>query len=315
MNRRIFRCSLRTSLLLLFFTSLTWAQLNVVIAPGTVISVNGTVVTLVVQLNFSGGGHTASVPVAPGTSVNVTFTDTTGATTTKAFTVGADGDLTIPGGSFPGTSTVQGCQVGFSYLGITSDPIKWKAADYLWQSFGSAYVDPIGLPGFTSPQSWFIDQSGVATTSPFSLESSLVTSSNFDLAYTNLGGGLFSAAITGDDSYMTLADGTFIFFPAGTQIGDLDYLFDDGTTADGTFDFTGLGLSGTFEWAAGSNYASATATDFTNFSAPAAGVATPEPRMTGVTALALLIFCGMVFRLSRRLCRLSNKPAEPTLSR
>ena len=174
MNLRIFRCSLRTSLLLLFFTSLTWAQLNVVIAPGTVISVNGTIVTLVVQLNFSGGGHTASVPLTAGTSVNVTFTDTTGATTTKAFTVGANGDLTIPGTSFPGTSTVQGCKVDFSFLGTTSDPVKWKAADYFWQSFGSAYVDPLGLPGFTSPQSWFIDQSGVATTLPFSLESALV---------------------------------------------------------------------------------------------------------------------------------------------
>ena len=32
---------------------------------------------------------------------------------------------------------------------------------------------------------------------------------------------------------MTLADGTFIFFPDGTPFGDLDYLFDDGTTADG----------------------------------------------------------------------------------
>jgi hypothetical protein len=210
----------------------------------------------------------------------VDFYDPTGTlVATKPFKVDSAGNLTVPGSSFPPTTTAPGSKVVYNTPGNASPPVKWQAAgSWIWSTTaGSAFVDPLGLPGFTSPQSWFIDQSGLQIMSGLTSEESLVSFSNFDLAYTDLGSGLFSAAITGNDSYMKLADSTFISFPDQTPFGDLQYLFNDGVSANGTFDFTAIGFSGPFDWSAGSNYASGTASSFSEFQAPSV-VVTPEPR-------------------------------------
>ena len=297
-------------LLLLANASLAGGITPTVNPANTSFATNGTVTSLSTQLSDSGNGHTASIPLAPGSTVNVDFYNPAGTLiATKPFIVGPGGTVTIPGSSFPVGTTGVGSKVVYNQGTSASPPVKWRESGWSGISF-EAFIDPLGLPGFRSPQSWFVDQAGVQLMSALTAEKSTVASSNFDLAYTNLGNGLFSAAITGTDSYLQLLDGTTIFFPDGTAFGELQYSFNDGITANGSFDFTGIGFSGLFEWDAGSNYASGTATDFSQFEAPTIEIG-PEPGATALLGIAILGLCATVALKNSRKRREQEK-THPT---
>lgn len=209
-------------------------------------------------------------------------------------TVGPTGTLTMPPPPIPPGAAPFGGK-----LDITdpADPTLSPSKKIVWYNsawFGTTAkvkIDPYGLPGLTSTQSWFFDEPGLELTgfsSDFGAQTSAVESSNFDLVYTALGGGLYRADIYGDNSYIRLANGTYISFYDGLFFGSLQYLFNDGVTANGTFNFNALGMSGTWKWDQERDYTEALADSVTPFSAPAISTEVPEPGTSLMIAAGLL---------------------------
>jgi hypothetical protein len=307
------------ALLFLTFSYPAFSTVTVNDITSSSFAVNFTITSLTVQL-----GIDKNTNLQPGDHVSAQFQDSSGNNIGAPvnLTVGTDGNVTISGGQFPVGSTGLGNRVVFYFKGDSTVPVIWYNSS--WFAYGGVVspnvkIDPLGLPGFTPLQSWFIDQSGVQLVDISNLLPDLsgdVLSSNFDLSYSDLGGGLFDAFITGNQSFLKLDNGTLIDFPDGTLFGNLKYLFNNGLSAGGTFDFTAIGFSGLFNWSSGSNYTLATANSYSVFQAPAVSTAAPEPGSVSLLGIGALMIAASA--ALRRVCRAvtpTGKVAGPHPSR
>jgi hypothetical protein len=221
-----------------------------------------------------GTGPTAPLPA--GTNVTVQFQDSVGNPIggPVSLKVGTNGFVTVSRKQFPPGASSLGNQAVFHDITGNSQPVKWY--DSRWtislnpNVSPAIKIDPFGLPGFTSPQSWFINESNAL------LNGAPLLASNFDVTYTNQGGGAFTSAILGSNSFFLLGNQTYVDLPAGLNFGSLQYLFNDGITANGLFNFSAIGLNGTFLWDSSTDYASAVSTNIDSFHAPAITIV-PEP--------------------------------------
>ena len=100
-----------------------------------------------------------------------------------------------------------------------------------------------------------------------------IVDSGFDLTYSLASGNTYNVNIAGDDSFISLADGTYIAFPDTTLFGTIDIA----AGADsGVFDFFGIGATGSWMYDAANGETQLNATRFSRFDAPAISTV-PEP--------------------------------------
>jgi hypothetical protein len=234
---------------------------------------------------------------------------------TTTFTTDASGGFKVPPPAIPAGALPNG-----GYVDLVGGPygagaplrVSWYRTG--WSYLGvSNGIHPLGLPGVTPLQSWsFINPTDTSGTLPLPSQlfggtlSATVIASNFDLSYTPTGPGSYEATITGDNSYMQLvnsaflstpelADNAFVQFPAGTDFGSLLYL----TSTSGTFNFSAMGISGTWTYDLGTNFTTGTITSRTAFQADAvAGTQVPEPQ-----TLALVLLGVTVLIVVRKRCK------------
>jgi hypothetical protein len=123
-----------------------------------------------------------------------------------------------------------------------------------------------------------------------------VVASNFHLKYTDLGSGKLGATITGDNSFIRLSDQTYRRVPGSISAR---LKFDTGSTS--TFDFTAIGLSGTFSYDSTGDYTGGTATSATGFSANAMSKGpVPEQTTLALGGIGSLMLAGYTWRRRRR---------------
>ena len=210
--------------------------------------------------------------VVAGT-VTITYSTTPPVTQTVPVT-----DVTVIGGKVkvPPPPIPAGADVGvtidMSYVDIGGStvqmkPLKTYRRGWIWTT-PDIKVGPFGMPGPTTPQSWFIDQAGVELEFigfDGELTTAVVTDSNFDVRYTQIGTDLFAAHIDGDGSFMTLGDFASVSWSDGTFFGTLS--IDDSVSlsgdAQGVFDMSLLGLRTSWFYDASTNYTRGDATTFT----------------------------------------------------
>lgn len=263
-------------------------------SPSATFSPTNTLTGYSVTLNGFGITKGDSVSLQYQTSTGVPIGAPVGAT------VGPGNKVTVPPPPIPPGATGLGNQVVISFVdanGFKNDtyPLIWYLAGWHWTK-PAIKIDPYGLPGLTSPQKWFIDEPSAQLTSPstpIGAITSTIGSSAFDLTYTNLGGGLYDARVTGDTSFIRLGKTTYIDFPSGLDFGTLQYTFNTGAIAGSTFDFSAIGLEGTWGWDSTSNYTHGLGTG-SEFHAPAISVSsTPEPStltLLGFGSISLLAY-------------------------
>ena len=237
-----------------------------------------------------------NTPLAAGEPVKIQYTTSTGAPIGAPLTtkVGPGGVLAVPPPPIPPGAAPLGNKVEISYdLGgstwITAHPLVWYMSGWIWKA-PAIDIDPYGIPGLTSPQTWFIDEVApqISGSSSFGVQDTVVTGSNFDVAYTNLGDGHFAASIVGDDSYMRLGDDTYLSLVDGSPFGTIDITGTDGRNVTGTYDFSSIGLAGDWFWDSGSNYTSGVTTSFSAFSLMGICIV-PEPASLVLVALGGLL--------------------------
>jgi hypothetical protein len=185
-----------------------------------------------------------------------------------------------------------------------SKPIIWVDDSYAWQGVKPLIkVDPTGYPGGSATggpvmQDWFIDSSALLSGDP-NPGADLVTASNFDVSYVQLGTSTtYDMMISGNDSYIVLSDGTEIDLPNGSFMGTIQIpagcsasnAFSSLLCQSGSVDFSGIGIAGTWDYDPASNYTDLIGTSFSTFgSDPAISLlAAPEPSMFLILAAALL---------------------------
>ena len=263
--------------------------------------------TVTVILRGSGplsGGVTLQYQDSAGVNIGLPLTKTLG--------TGAGGVLTVPPPPIPAGATGLGNQVIISAGLLTSKPLIWYNSSWLFTS-PKIKIDPLGIPGLTTNQSWFIEDTPeiIGNSSEFGTVTTTVIGSNFDLQYTDLGSGLFEATVVGDNSFMKLANDTYISFSNGLSFGNIQIDFNDGTTANGTFNFSAIGLDGLWDWNSTTNYTGGTGTPSPDgFDAPAISVATtPEP--TSTLSLLSLGILGAGVTLKRKVKRTHSTEKEP----
>jgi len=182
-----------------------------------------------------------------------------------------------------------------------SKPLNWNQSSWIWGGGLFFKIDPLGQPGITSPQSWFIQDQSISLTGVSSAglpAGGTVTSSNFDLSYTSLGGSSYEAVITGNNSFIQLSDQTIIPLGNGLDFGSLQY--NAGSTTDGTFDFSAIGLAGSFSWDSSSNYTGGLVTSVTDWSGYGLSVSSvPEPSSLLLLGVAVVMFSGARWLLAR----------------
>lgn len=248
-------------------------------APTGTFSPANTLTSLTFTVTDKGGFTT------PASTISLQFQNSAGTAigAPVSVTVGAGGVVTVPAALIPAGATGLGnkvvAKVTESGVDIeTSKPIIWYNAAWFYGTTAAVKLDPVSLPGYED-QSWFIDEMffEVTVTMPDGhTKVTVVNDSLFQLYYTSHGGGLFGASVTGDNSHISCADGSYAAFASGTSFGSITQTFNDGATAGGTFDFSAIGLSGTWNWLAGSNYTSAIANLVNGFWATTITVV-PEP--------------------------------------
>ncbi len=200
-------------------------------------------------------------PVAAGTVVDLNYEDGNGNSLGSATAaVGANGSVVIqpPANAQGPGNKVQIVDPTHLNLGqpSTSLPLIWYQSGWIWKT-DVFKVDPLGIPGITANQNWYIADSGVTLSGAMpngGAFDATVLASNFDLSYTSLGHGAYSATISGTDSFIELSNQTIIGLQSGTDFGTIQNLTDTGTTATGTFDFSAIGLSGSYSWDSTSDY-------------------------------------------------------------
>lgn len=232
-------------------------------------------------------------PLPAGTNVTLQYQDNTGAAIGGPITttLGAGGLLSVPPPPIPAGAVGLDNQVVITDVltGVSTKPLIWYNSAWFWGVDPDIKIDPLGIPGITTTQSWFLDEVGLELTSisdVLGTVTSTVIDSNFDLQYTDLGGNLFEAEITGDNSFIKLANDTHISFSDGLPFGMIEIDFNDGVTANGTFDFSAIGLAGIWDWLASTNYTGGTGNPSSGgFDAPAISVVSvPE----GVSPIAII---------------------------
>lgn len=269
----------------------------------------GTVTSITVpgMTDFTG------TPMPPGTPVNIQYYGPNGAPVggPTPTTVGPGGAVTVPPPPIPAGAAGLG-----SKLDITdpADPTLTASKKIVWYNSAWIYgitpaikIDPLGLPGLTPTQTWFLDGPDIDIKGDsyiFGKQESTVSASNFDVVYTSLGPGQYQANIAGNNSFVRLANGTYIGLPAGELFGTIQYAFNDGTNAAGTFNFSALGLLGSWSWNITKDYTGAIATNSYSFSNPAISTV-PEPSALylsaiGVACLAIRKLLGSFVQSSRK---------------
>ncbi len=267
-----------------WLTSMTILALTLCVARDSrAISVTGGV-----SATYGPGGTTVTsvtatvnVPAAtPGVTAQFTTSTGTPIGAPVPVTVGPGGVITIPGTSIPAAAAGLGNKVFFrDTTALASQSLVWYNSAWIWGISPNTKIDPHGLPGFTPTQSWFIQQPGLSisgTSNVFGNQSSTLQGSNFDVSYTNLGNGSFTAQILGGNSFLRLSNGTYIGLPDVAGFGLLDFAFNDGNTADGSFDFSAIGMAGLWSWTLQKDYTGAFVFSFDSFDAPAISTV-PEP--------------------------------------
>jgi hypothetical protein len=185
----------------------------------------------------------------------------------------------------PEVARAKGSYMEIRGRGFFVNPMTVKWSGGLWWSFGfSKGIDPEGLPGITPHQTWtFLNPErniGVLDVSFFSSSYSY-SSSNFDVTYTLIGSGLYAMTIEetssyGGHSYIRLLDRTphprpeagyngYLAFPAGSNFGTIQYV----TEASGTFNFSAIGVSGTWTYDPQTNFTTGTITSASPFTSDA----------------------------------------------
>jgi hypothetical protein len=270
--------------------------------------------TTVTSITIPGLIDWTKTPMAPASTVNIQYYGPNGAPVggPTPTTVGPTGAVTVPPPPIPAGAAGLGSKLDITDptdpLGRVSDKIVWYNSAWFFGVTAAIKIDPLGLPGFTPDQTWFLDGAGIdlqGDSDIFGKQESTVTASNFDVSYTNLGGGTYQANIAGDNSFMRLANGTYIGLPVGELFGTIQYAFNNGNTAGGTFNFSALGLFGSWDWSITKNYTGAISVGSYSFDSPAISQAqAPEPSglCLGAMGLGCLAFRKLLsrFALSRQ---------------
>lgn len=269
-------------------------------------------------------GYSVTVSLPGGSAgrgpVTLQYQDATGAPIGGPLTttLGAGGVLTVPPPPIPAGATGLDNQVIISQgigggITFTSKPLIWYHSGWIWTT-PDIKVDPLGIPGLTTNQSWFIEDTPeiVSVNGTLGTMTTTLIDSNFDLQYTDLGNGLFDATVVGNNSFMRLANDTYISFSDGLSFGDIQIDFNDGTTANGTFNFSAIGLEGLWDWIFTTDYTGATGIPTPGgFDAPAISISTvPEPSST--LSLLSLGVLGVGATLKRKIKRTNSIEKEPT---
>jgi hypothetical protein len=233
-------------------------------------------------------------------TVSIQFTDSSGAAigAPVSATVGAGFIVSVPtipaGASGLGNKAVVTFVEPDTGTTFTSKPLLWYDSKWTWTG-PEVIVDPIGLPGVTPNQTWFIDDpsarlqrlSGALDV----IDTALVVDSEFNLSYTSVGPGIYEAYVTGTDGFILLDNDTRLSLQNGMLFGTIQHSGSHspssmGINAIGTFDFSAIGLKGDWSWDAGSDYTSGEGTG-SPFNRAAISVA-PEPDTV------LLLACGLL---------------------
>ncbi len=239
---------------------------------------------------------------------------------TVALTTNATGGISLPPPPIPAGATADGGYVKLSVgpYGVPPRPplkVSWSTSAWTFLGLSTGFqIDPLGLPGVTPNQSWnFVNPTGASGTLTL-LHSSVIPpqqdtfySSNFDLSYSLVSSGVYAASITGNDSYIQLvdsnslaapelADNALIAFEDGSSFGTIQYL----TSTTGTFDFSAIGMSGTWSYDSGANFTTATVTSAEPFDALAiASSEVPEPSTVTLVGTGVIGLLGCTWRRSR----------------
>jgi hypothetical protein len=255
------------------------------------------------SMTYGPKGSNGAVP--SGTVITARYP---GTGQTRSVTVAGDGSLLLttadPPDTLPGNASFLGNSVVLSFVDpgtettYTSGTLTWYEHQrfwWRWSTYNNIKLDPLGLPGLTSTQSWSLEPGqALSITGADNTAGGTVVSSNFDLTYTSLSAGQYNAQVIGNNSYIMLSDGTQLSFPSGELFGTLQYTSSNGSTATGAFDFSALGLQGTWRWDSTSNETSGVSTNGSAFDALALSQTTvPEPATLsllggGLVGLAVL---------------------------
>lgn len=280
--------------------------------PTATFGAGGTLTGYSVNLTSVPGG---ALPA--GTTVFLQYT--TGAGTPiggpVTATVGAGGVLTVPPPAIPPGATGLGNKVVISLdrAGVLSTaPLVWYSSGWIWKT-NTIKVDPLGIPGLTPSQSWFIQETAApveGTSDVFGTVNPTVVASNFDLSYVPLGGNLFEAFVSGNNSFMTLDDETSLRFLNGSSFGTIQILSQSAAAATGLFNFTAIGLAGSWIWDSVTNYTGGTGTPTPGgFSTPAITASVvPEPASITLLSVGLIGLVGCAARRRRKNADLAALP-------
>ncbi len=286
-----------TMLSMAFLTANSASATGVIVQTGSYF--NGTALTTLNVL-ITVGGLTGGATPLPNQNGTAQWYAPGGAAAGGAVnvTTPANAVLAFPTNyPIPAAAAPAGGAINFDFpnnpTNVTGSPkITWKYVFFTWL-FSPFSIDPTGMPG-SGPQTWRIVGSPALSISDplLGIRNLNVTASNFDLSYTPLGNGVYSAAIDDTASYIQLSDGTLITLPDGSDFGTFTYQ----TSDTGTFDLSELGLTGTFDYNAGTNFTTAAVTGASTFDSPTIAVVTPEPASARCVACGLLCLIAIARR-------------------
>jgi hypothetical protein len=255
-------------------------------------------------------GYATQTGTAAGQTLTVTFTSSSGTTAIKTVLTNGNGFFSVPVPTayqpFKNTAVISWTDPasGETY---TTKPLEWFDQNYSWQKGYSPAIrlDPTGYPGGAATggpatQDWYVQSSpplgGSADIDPGPHS---VVASSFDVSYAQVGDSTtYDMTISGDNSYIQLDDGDIdllngeflgtIQIPAGCTATTA---LSSASCQSGAVDFSGIGVSGTWDYDSGSNYTYFTGMDFSSFGSDdpsIAEVAIPEPASLAVLGFALL---------------------------
>jgi len=253
-----------------FVTNVSAQPYNPVSATATAFDTSGNLLhTTITVVNRS------TATIATSTTMEVVIADSSGTPIVSLpVTTDAAGNVTIPPPPIPASVGGKG-QLFFHdpTAGVSGLSVVWGTWTWYWMD-PVLDLDPIGMPG-ASDQNWFIKNPSSVSVMGISGKATFVDSSSFKLSYTPTTIGAFDVIVSGDDSFIKLADGTYIAFADGLKFGALD-----SHSAHRNFNFSAIGLSGDWSYDSGSDYTGAVVTSSRPFSAPAIALTSvPESRI------------------------------------
>lgn len=139
----------------------------------------------------------------------------------------------------------------------------------------------------------------------------LVIDSNFDLAYTSVGGDDYAATIVGDTSFILLNDETYLDFADGSLFGSMQIT---PNVDAGVFNFFAIGMAGTWAYDSVSGQTTTNVTNYSQFTAPSISVIAEPSSLLLVLAALLGMGLSMPRRPLSRVLRAGTVHARDDLS-